>query len=148
MIFRKLVLLAAAIAFSAPLAAKVQPAVQPGGDIPSKFERMLPAVPRGGDIPRSFNAPRGDFHYVRREAMIPMRDGVKLYTVLIIPKGVAQSPIMLDRTPYSADKATGRGFGPLPENILGVAVVGAGPRRAISSPSRTSAANTSRRATM
>jgi putative CocE/NonD family hydrolase len=25
---------------------------------------------------------------------------------------------MLDRTPYSADKATGRGFGPLPENIL------------------------------
>ena len=28
---------------------------------------------------------------------------------------------MLDRTPYSADEATGRGFGPIPENILSVA---------------------------
>ena len=120
MIFRKFALLVAAFTLAAPLAAKVQPAVQPGGDIPSKFERVLPAVPKGGDIPRSFNAPRGEFLYVRREAMIPMRDGVKLYTVLIIPKGVARAPIMLDRTPYSADKATGRGFGPLPENILSV----------------------------
>ena len=120
MIFRKFLLLAAAVAVSAPLAAKVQPAVQPGGDIPSKFERVVPAVPKGGDIPRSFNVQRGDFLYVRREAMIPMRDGVKLYTVLIIPKGATGAPIMLDRTPYSADKATGRTFGPLPENILGV----------------------------
>ena len=51
--------------------------------------------------------------------MIPMRDGAKLYTVLIIPKGRGAFPIMLDRTPYSADKATSRGgFGPWPENIL------------------------------
>ncbi len=42
--------------------------------------------------------------------MIPMRDGVKLYAVLIIPKGSrGRFPIMLDRTPYSADKATARG---------------------------------------
>ena len=50
-----------------------------------------------------------------------MRDGVKLYAVLIIPQGQARGkfPIMLDRTPYSADKATMRGgFGPWPENIL------------------------------
>jgi putative CocE/NonD family hydrolase len=124
MLFNRFALFAAALALSAPLAAKVQPAVQPGGDIPSKFERVLPAVPKGGDIPKTFNAPRGDFLYVRREAMIPMRDGVKLYTVLIIPRGAtagaAGAPIMLDRTPYSADKATGRNFGPLPENILGV----------------------------
>ena len=53
--------------------------------------------------------------------MIPMRDGAKLYTVLIIPKGVRKAPIMLDRTPYEADEATGRGFGPIPENILSVA---------------------------
>jgi len=38
--------------------------------------------------------------------MIPMRDGVRLYTVLIIPKGVAKAPIMLDRTPYSAKDST------------------------------------------
>src|SRR5438067_13733937 len=52
-----------------------------------------------------------------------MRDGVKLYAVLIIPRGSTDRggkfPIMLDRTPYSADKGTSRGnFGPLPENIL------------------------------
>ena len=97
----------------------VQPAVQPGGDIPAKFHPALPRRPPGGDIPRSFTAPRSSFQYVRREVMIPMRDGAKLYTVLIIPKGAGKFPIMLDRTPYSADKATGRGsFGPLPENIL------------------------------
>ena len=51
--------------------------------------------------------------------MIPMRDGVKLYAVLIVPRGAGKFPIMLDRTPYSADKATSRGsFGPLPEQIL------------------------------
>jgi len=103
------------------LTAQTQPAVQPGGDIPQNFKPTF-TPPPGGDIPRSFSAPRGDFQYVRREAMIPMRDGAKLYTVLIVPKGATRFPIMLDRTPYSADKATSRSgqFGPLPENILGV----------------------------
>ena len=110
----------AAVALAAPLTAEVQPAVQPGGDIPSKFERpFTPSIPRGGDIPGKFAAPRPDFQYVRREAMIAMRDGVKLHTVLIIPKGARRAPIMFDRTPYSADNSTSRGnFGPLPENLL------------------------------
>jgi putative CocE/NonD family hydrolase len=34
--------------------------------------------------------------------MIPMRDGVKLYTVIAIPKGVTKAPIVLTRTPYNA----------------------------------------------
>jgi putative CocE/NonD family hydrolase len=125
MSFRKFALVAAALALAAPLAAEtnVRPAVQPGGDIPSKFQPAVLPVPKGGDIPKSFNAPRAGFQYVRREAMIPMRDGVKLYTVLIIPRGPAAAggkyPIMLDRTPYSADEATSRTPGPLPENILG-----------------------------
>jgi putative CocE/NonD family hydrolase len=120
MFLHKFAFLATALALAAPLSAAtdVQPAVQPGGDIPRSFQAPVAAVPKGGDIPQRFNAPRGEFQYVRREAMIPMRDGVKLYTVLIIPKGVGKLPIMLDRTPYSADKATGHGFGPLPENIL------------------------------
>ena len=50
--------------------------------------------------------------------MIPMRDGVKLFTVLILPKNARGAPIMLDRTPYSADEQTSRNFGPLPESIL------------------------------
>jgi putative CocE/NonD family hydrolase len=117
----KFAFFAAALALSAPLFAEshVQPAVQPGGDIPSKFHPAFsPPYPPGGDIPRSFIAPRSSFQYIRREAMIPMRDGAKLYTVMIIPRGAGKFPIMLDRTPYSADKATGRALGPMPETIL------------------------------
>ena len=46
------------------------------------------------------------FDYVRREAMIPMRDGVKLYTVIVVPKGASHAPILLTRTPYSAKTQT------------------------------------------
>ncbi len=119
---KKFAFAVALLAFSTPLIAEahVQPAVQPGGDIPSKFHPMVPAVPKGGDIPKSFKAPRAEFQYIRREAMIPMRDEAKLYTVLIIPKGGGKFPIMLDRTPYSAEKGTSRDgqVGPWPENIL------------------------------
>ena len=38
--------------------------------------------------------------------MIPMRDGVKLHTVILIPKGVKGAPILLTRTPYSAIELT------------------------------------------
>ena len=117
----KLVLFAAACLLGAPLTAesRVQPAVQPGGDIPRSFHPLVPPIPKGGDIPQTFTPPRGEFQYVRREVTIPMRDGVKLYAVLVIPKRPGKFPIMLDRTPYSADKGTSRGgFGPLPENIL------------------------------
>ena len=102
----KLASLVIALALAAPALAEthVQPAVQPGGDIPSKFHRVqAPPLPRAGDIPRAFNAPRTGFQYVRRTVMIPMRDGVKLFTVLILPKNARGAPIMLDRTPYSAD---------------------------------------------
>jgi hypothetical protein len=116
---------AAALALAGPALAEahVQPAVQPGGDIPRNFHPIVAPIPKGGDIPRSFMPPRADFQYVRRQVMIPMRDGVKLYAVLIIPHGAyargSKYPIMLDRTPYSADSATSHGtFGTLPENIL------------------------------
>jgi putative CocE/NonD family hydrolase len=122
---KKFAFAAAVLVLAAPLLAEthVQPAVQPGGDIPKNFRPVqTPPYPPGGDIPKSFSAPRFGFQYERREAMIPMRDGVKLYTVLIIPHGAAATgskyPIMLDRTPYSAEKSTSRSFGPLPENIL------------------------------
>jgi hypothetical protein len=117
---RKFACLALAIAAASPLSAEthLQPAVQPGGDIPQAFRPVAP-IPKGGDIPQRFEAPRADFQYVRREIRIPMRDGAKLYAVLIIPRTAGKFPIMLDRTPYSADKATTRGgFGPWPENIL------------------------------
>ncbi|MEJ2108944.1 MAG: CocE/NonD family hydrolase [Acidobacteriota bacterium] len=41
-------------------------------------------------------------NFVRREEMIPMRDGVKLYTIILIPSREAKMPILLTRTPYGA----------------------------------------------
>src|SRR6185295_16650914 len=40
--------------------------------------------------------------YTKRVEMIPMRDGVKLYTVIVVPTGVSRAPILLTRTPYNA----------------------------------------------
>ncbi len=41
-------------------------------------------------------------HYIKREVMIPMRDGVKLFACIYEPKDKKQKyPIMFDRTPYS-----------------------------------------------
>ena len=80
---KKLLLLAgAALAFS-PLAAQQAPA--PAGDVPAGFAYPIEAR-----------------DYVRREVMIPMRDGTKLFTVIIIPKGATDAPILLTRTPYNA----------------------------------------------
>ncbi len=60
------------------------------------------------DMPAVF-APKTDrFDYIKRDVMIPMRDGVKLHTVIIIPKGATRAPILLDRTPYSASEETSR----------------------------------------
>jgi uncharacterized protein len=46
------------------------------------------------------------FDFERREAMIPMRDGVHLHTVILVPRGASHAPILLTRTPYSADELT------------------------------------------
>jgi uncharacterized protein len=48
------------------------------------------------------------FDYVKREVMIPMRDGVKLQTVILIPRGAQRAPILLSRTPYGATARMGK----------------------------------------
>lgn len=41
-------------------------------------------------------------NYIKIERMVPMRDGVKLFTSIYLPKDSTKTyPIMLDRTPYS-----------------------------------------------
>ncbi len=54
------------------------------------------------DIPATFTRPTTGFDYDKRVAMIPMRDGVKLYTVIVVPKAATGAPIILTRTPYNA----------------------------------------------
>ena len=50
----------------------------------------------------NYQPPVADLDYVKRVEMVPMRDGVKLYTVIWIPKGAHDAPIVLTRTPYDA----------------------------------------------
>jgi uncharacterized protein len=63
-----------------------------------------PPPPAAGDIPADFKISTEADDYIKRDVMIPMRDGVKLHTVIIIPKGAARAPMILDRTPYNASK--------------------------------------------
>ena len=42
-------------------------------------------------------------NYTKLDTMIAMRDGIKLYTVIYIPKDAGQKfPILMERTPYSS----------------------------------------------
>ncbi|WP_348264512.1 CocE/NonD family hydrolase [Telmatobacter sp. DSM 110680] len=58
------------------------------------------------EMPDHLQPVTSSFDFVRREAMIAMRDGVHLHTVILIPRGAAHAPILLTRTPYSADQLT------------------------------------------
>jgi uncharacterized protein len=75
---------------------------------------MAPDVPAS-----SFQAVVPGADYTRQEVMIPMRDGVRLHTVIVIPKGAQRAPIMLSRTPYNASKRTERMESPHMASLLG-----------------------------
>jgi putative CocE/NonD family hydrolase len=80
---KKLVLAASLAALAVPLAAQQQ-------------------APAGGDIPAKYQVPKTSYDYDKRVVMVPMRDGTKLYTVIVVPKGATNAPIVLTRTPYNA----------------------------------------------
>jgi len=75
-------------------------------------QAQTPTPPMAPDIATKFEFPKDSYDYVKREVMVPMRDGVKLYTVMIIPKGVKDAPILLTRTPYNAKKSAERNLSP------------------------------------
>src|SRR5262249_52332561 len=60
------------------------------------------------ETPSRFVPSRDGFDHVRRDVMIPMRDGVKLHTVILVPNGARRAPILLTRTPYKATAPTAR----------------------------------------
>ena len=56
--------------------------------------------------PTEFKPVTDAWDHDRRDVMIPMRDGVKLHTVILVPKGAKGAPILLTRTPYDATALT------------------------------------------
>ncbi len=73
---------------AAPPPARVTPMTP---DVVAKYEPMLPEA-----------------DFVKRTAMVPMRDGTKLYTVIVMKKGTQNGPILLSRTPYDAKGSMSR----------------------------------------
>jgi putative CocE/NonD family hydrolase len=67
-----------------------------------------PVTKLPSDIPAEFKPNTDSFDYVKREVMIPMRDGVKLKTFILVPKGATNAPILLTRTPYNAEERVDR----------------------------------------
>jgi hypothetical protein len=78
--------------------------------IGAEAARQAPASPRYPSLPSEtpdrFTPPTDRFDHVRRNVMIPMRDGVRLHTVILVPKGAKGAPILLTRTPYDATGLT------------------------------------------
>ena len=69
---------------------------------PAPKDAQARAESTGGDVPEKFTPPLGEQDYDKRVVMVPMRDGTKLYTVIVVPKGAVNAPIVLTRTPYNA----------------------------------------------
>ncbi len=63
---------------------------------------------------------REEADFIKRVEMIPMRDGVKLYTVIVMKKGTTNAPILMSRTPYNAKRSTSRNVSQKIEEILPV----------------------------
>ena len=71
---------------------------------PARSQPQYPNYP--SETPDHFQPATASFDYGRRVVMIPMRDGVKLHTVILVPKGAKNAPILFTRTPYDADTLT------------------------------------------
>src|SRR5579875_3784414 len=79
-------------------AAADQGAAQPAGPPPQG----------AGEAPAVLTPVTSAFDYEKRDVMIPMRDGVKLHAVILVPRGARRAPSLLTRTPYNAKELTGR----------------------------------------
>src|SRR6476661_314709 len=61
-----------------------------------------PVTPMTPDVVAKYDPMLPEADFIKRVAMVPMRDGTKLYTVIIMKKGTQNGPIILSRTPYDA----------------------------------------------
>ena len=81
----------------------------------------IAAAPAYDERPAKLAEPTAYRDYDRRTVDIPMRDGVKLHTVIMVPKAAKGAAILLTRTPYNAEELTSIGA----SGHLGVSIDGA-----------------------
>jgi hypothetical protein len=65
---------------------------------------LYPQYP--SETPATFTPVGDTWDYRLRDVMIPMRDGVKLHTIILVPRGAAHAGMLLTRTPYDAKALT------------------------------------------
>jgi len=75
-------------------------------EVPSGSREVITYPELPSEIPDTLEPTHDGFDYTRRDVMIPMRDGVRLHTVILVPKGAEDAPILLTRTPYDATALT------------------------------------------
>jgi len=86
------------------LAVLLPTALLPDNSVAQSSSGQAATLP--SETPEKLAPVTDSFDYVKRDVMIPMRDGVKLHTVILIPKGAKNAPILLTRTPYNASALT------------------------------------------
>ncbi len=92
---------------------RLLPAILSFAFLNAALQAAEPPAPSAGaypdlpsEIPATFAPVTGSFDFVNRKVMIPMRDGVKLHTIILVPKNARNAPILLTRTPYNAEDLT------------------------------------------
>jgi putative CocE/NonD family hydrolase len=71
-----------------------------------------PVTSLPSETPEKFTPNLESFDFEKREVMIPMRDGVKLKTFILLPKGAKNAPMLMTRTPYNAGGRVSRSESP------------------------------------
>ncbi len=93
-----------ALALAATAVGVLVAAAPPVAQVPEQAGAQSSRLP--SETPQRFEPTRDGFDHVRRDVMIPMRDGVQLHTVILVPRGAENAPILLTRTPYDATALT------------------------------------------
>ena len=73
----------------------------PAAEVPKPLYPEYPS-----EMPETLIPVTDSWDYTPRDVMIPMRDGVKLHTVILVPKGTKSAGMLLTRTPYDAKELT------------------------------------------
>jgi len=76
--------------------------------VAASSQTPAPVTPMTPDVVDKYEQVLASADFVRRDAMVPMRDGVKLYTTIVMKKGTTNAPILLSRSPYDAHHSTHR----------------------------------------
>ena len=79
---------------------------------------MEPVTSLPSEMPEKFTPNLSTYDYEKREVMIPMRDGVKLKTFILVPKGAQAAPMIMTRTPYNAGGRVSRNDSPHLRSIV------------------------------